>query len=154
MKRRRALSLIGLAAAGAVVFPACEFTSVPLLDNLSIDKSQYKKLQQLSAMILPIPEEMILEKMSPTDFTLVMMDDCEKQADIDQFKSEMDAFFKENSNIGKLELSELSGKIKDSLFLQKVKNYNVSYYKGLENYLITYTDFEFIPSRFVGCAKV
>lgn len=154
MKRRRAIELISLAAVGAVVFPACEFTKVPLLDNFELDKAQYKKLKMLSAQVLPIPEEMILKEMGPADFTLIMMDDCEQKEDIVKFKASMDEFFVAHQKIDDLTEEELSTMLDSSYFLQKVKQYNVSYYTGLENYLNTYTDFEFVPGRFIGCVKV
>lgn len=154
MKRRRALGLIGLAAAGTVVFSSCEFISIPELKNLSLDKSQYKKLKELSNKILPIPKEMILDNLEPADFTLIMMDDCEKTQDIDKFTAEMAAFLNEHQNIGKMDMSTLSTEIENSFFLQKVREYNISYYKGLEEYLTSYTDYEFIPGRFLGCVKV
>ncbi|WP_235299420.1 hypothetical protein [Portibacter marinus] len=153
MNRRKAMGLMALAAGGMTLFPSCQFTKVPTLDHLQIDKSTYKKLVTLSSKILPIPEEQILENMSPADFVLIMMDDCNTVEAIDKFTSGMTQFFEEYE-VDEINEEQLSAMLEENDFLQKVKGYNVWYYQGLETYLNSFTDYEFIPARFIGCAKV
>ena len=168
MQRRKALALISAAATGAILLPGCDFTRVPIFDNFELDKKTYKTISQLSSKVLPIPEEMILENMSPTEFMFTMVDDCRKAKDVSKFKSGMKTFLNGLSPDKKFEETDISefselfnnvdpdtGKETDeAFFLNNVKNYNIQYYKSLNEYLSTYTDWEFVPGRFLGCVKV
>lgn len=168
MQRRKALALISAAATGAILLPGCDFTRVPIFDNFELDKKTYKIISQLSSKVLPIPEEMILENMSPTEFMFTMMDDCREAEDITKFKSGMQTFLAgldpdkkfEDTDIG--EFAEMFGSVdattgketNEAFFLKNVKDYNVQYYKSLNEYLSTYTDWKFVPGEFQGCVKV
>ncbi len=166
MKRRRALELITAMSAGAILVGGCDFTRPPILKNLKVEKSTYKSLGKLSHRILPIPEDMVLENVSPSHFLLRMIDDCERPEEIEAFVYGMETFFDSVKNEGKVDeltdeflkskmQSEVEGDEQSiSYFLNKVKGYNVEYYRGLEQYLTKYTDWEFIPGRFHGCVNV
>ena len=168
MERRRALELITAAAVAATILPGCDFTNIPKFTNLNINKSNYRMVAELSDMILPIPEEMILANLSPGQFVLTMINDCNTAEDIEKFTAGMLAINegwakdikKHEAPLEQLQMI-IEGQDVDNnqadekaYFLQKLKSYNVQYYKGLEEYLSTYTDWEFVPSRFSGCVAV
>ena len=168
MERRRALELIAAATVAATILPGCDFKSIPKFTNLKIDKSNYRMVEELSNLILPIPEEMILENLSPGQFVLTMINDCNTADDIDKFTVGMlainEGWVKDiKKHAAPLEQLQMIIEGQDAdhnqasekaYFLTKLKSYNVQYYKGLEEYLSTYTDWEFVPGRFSGCVAV
>jgi len=80
MKRRNALKSIVVVSAGTVIFPACQPTeevpSIPVFDNLAIDKNQYNLLGELTEYLLPKKDLEIPTPEPTSEFILNMMNDC------------------------------------------------------------------------------
>lgn len=164
MKRRRAIELIAAATTGAILLPSCSSDQGISMANFNISAKENELISALSNKLLPIPEDMIMENVSPTQFLYTMVDDCHSPEDIGKFSSglsDFQSYLKKEAktNISDLDLSSLSGVLDGDddkgFFLKMVRRYAVDYYSGLEEYLNTYTDYKFIPGGvFSGCVNV
>lgn len=169
MDRRKAMGLIAAAAAGIAIIPSCKPGATTAFKTLKINPSQVDSLEALSYKILPIPQEMALKNISPTDFMLTMLDDCRSPEDQEKFMSGLNHFeehlkTKALNSVDALNLNALKDLLESpeerenaksiTYFLKEVKRYNVQYYTTMEAYLNTYTDWEFAPGRFDGCASI
>ena len=85
MKRRKAIQNIALFSAGTLLMPACQFESIPVFENVPLEKIQYQLIDQLATAMLPFDRTQLVMPESITDFILTMINDCYAPKDIQKF---------------------------------------------------------------------
>ena len=65
--------------------PACQFESIPVFENVPLEKIQYQLIDQLATAMLPFDHTQFVMPESTTDFILTMINDCYAPKDIQKF---------------------------------------------------------------------
>ncbi len=173
MKRRIALQSIIATSAGIAILPACNFFQEPLkvYANLPLDKVQRGMIEQLSKAILPTEGiEGYTTPETPLDFMLTMVNDSYPKEDIEKYISGVTSFQsllkeKYNTSLQKLNPEQLkevlttlsSGDdLPESIkyFFNTTTQLTQRHFTSSEYYLSNFTDWEFAPGRYEGCAEI
>lgn len=170
MKRRKALQQIAVLSAAAAVLPACDFEAVPVLDNIPLERNQWRSLEWLANKILPVDDLEVSTPETRTDFVLRMINDCYEPEDIDRFVAGLQGFeqylkdqfgttFKglDEEQTAQLltQLNEGEGAPEDIQYLfHTTRGLTRQHFTSSEYFLTKYLDFEFAPGRYLGCVPV
>lgn len=170
MKRREALQRIAVLSATAAVLPACDFAPVPILENIPLERKQWRSLEWLANQIIPMEGLEVTTPETRTDFVLRMVNDCYEPEDIEEFVAGLHGF--EEYLMGQFEttykrldeeqtaqlltqLQEGEGNPKEiQYFFDTTRGLSRQHFTSSQYFLTTYLDYEFVPGRYLGCVPV
>ena len=161
MRRRDAVQNIALITSGSILFPSCKFSNEYIVGDKVLDYDQLKLIKELSEYILPIKNLKVDNPEDLTDFIITMLNDCYSPMDMNSYLSGLDEYnesikVKNNDhslifdNINNLEAK--SEKIK--FFINTTKNLSITHFTTSEFYLTEYLNYEYAPSRYLGCVPI
>tara|TARA_B100001057_G_scaffold131511_1_gene130753 strand:+ start:7769 stop:8254 length:486 start_codon:yes stop_codon:yes gene_type:complete len=161
MRRRDAVQNIALITSGSILFPSCKFSNEYIVGDKVLDYDQLKLIKELSEYILPIKNLKVDNPEDLTDFIITMLNDCYSPMDMNSYLSGLDEYnesikVKNNDhslifdNINSLEAK--SEKIK--FFINTTKNLSITHFTTSEFYLTEYLNYEYAPSRYLGCVPI
>lgn len=170
MKRREALQQIAVLTAAATVLPACDFETVPVFENIPLERKQWRSLEWLANQILPVDDLEVSTPETRTDFVLRMVNDCYEPADIERFvaglqglngylKDQFDSTYKglDEAQTNQLltQLNQGEGAPEDIQYLYNTtRALTRQHFTSSEYFLTNYLDYEFAPGRYLGCVPV
>lgn len=170
MNRRKAIRNIAIISSGVVLLPACEIESLPVYENLTLDRQQLDLINWLTSAILPKEGLEIPTPESTSDFVLTMLNDCYSPEDIHKYLAGSKIFMQyvkdeygtSHTNLNPEQSILLFSKIMKSdllpeslkYFLATTKQLTVRHFTTSEYFLKNHLDFEFAPGRYLGCAPV
>ncbi|MBC7723116.1 MAG: gluconate 2-dehydrogenase subunit 3 family protein [Pedobacter sp.] len=173
MRRRKALKQMIFVAGSAIFLPYCwqnSRNSSLLLKHIAIDTDIEKMLLGLSETIIPTTETPGAKEVSAHIFALVMVDDCYKKEDQQQFILGLKAFQNNcNSQFGK-SFTNLSATEKETFlhgleigkptdvalayFYKNFKKLTIQAYTSSKYYLTKVQVYELVPGNFHGCVPL
>lgn len=170
MKRRQALQRIAVISATAAILPACDFAPVPVLDNIPLERNQWRSLEWLANQVLPMEDLEVSTPETRTDFVLRMVNDCYEPEDIERFVAGLqgfeqylqDKFERTYKRLDEIQAAELLAELQAGGSAPKEIQYFYDTTRGLtqrhftssEYFLTNYLDYEFAPGRYLGCVPV
>jgi len=171
MKRRRAIKTIVVLSSAAAMLPSCQpGETMPVYENIPLDRKQRKFLEQFTEALLPKGGTEVSTPETTMDFVLKVFNDCHSPEDIQKYMAgltELQAYVKEkyNKRFGSLGAEQqaevftyLSGDEGPSeplqYFASTTRRLAIEHFTSSEYFLKNVMDWEFAPGRFVGCALV
>lgn len=171
MNRRDLLRNLALISAGVSLFPACDFSTVPVYSNIPIDKPKWLTLNRISRAILPlknIPEQ---RELSTTHFVLTVVNNCYKSEDIKDYLAGFDEFLtlaksklkvEKFANLEDIQVTQFIKEVAEieemseplELFFGTTKGLTVQHYTSSEDFLKNKMEWQFAPGKYEGCAQV
>lgn len=170
MNRRKAIRNLAIISSGIILLPACEADSLPVYENLTLDRQQLDLVDWLTNAILPKEGLEISTPESTPEFVLTMINDCFSPEDIqkylegskvfiqhvqDKYRTSFDGLNPEQQILLFSEISQ-SEHLPESLdfFLSTTKQLTVRHFTTSENFMKNHLEFEFAPGRYLGCVPV
>jgi hypothetical protein len=173
VNRRSAIKQLLYVSAGMALLPAClQHTSRAslTLKNIQVDGDQEKMLAELVETIIPATTTPGAKALSAHLFTLIMMDDCYKKEEQQQWISGLKAFeqaskklngrsFLESTTAQReavLTAMEAGWNNKDdvSFFYRTTKHLTIQAYTSSKYFLTNVNIYELVPARFKGCVPL
>lgn len=170
MKRREALQQIAVLTAAAAVLPACDFEAVPVLDNIPLERKQWRSLEWLANQILPTEDLAVTTPETRTEFVLRMVNDCYEPEDIQRFVAGLQGFdqylqdqfetsykqLNEEQTVQLLtQLQAGEGTPEDIQYLfETTRGLTRQHFTSSEYFMTKYLDYEFAPGRYLACVPV
>lgn len=173
VNRRSAIKQLLYVSAGMALLPAClQHTSRAslTLKHISVDGDQEKMLAELVETIIPATTTPGAKELSAHLFTLIMMDDCYKKEEQQQWLSGLKAFeqaskklngqsFLESTTTQRAALltaMEAGRYNKDdvSFFYSTTKHLTIQAYTSSKYFLTKVNVYELVPARFKGCVPL
>lgn len=173
MNRRTTIKTFLAITAGVTLLPSCmhdKSKSAILLKNFKIDDGHEQLLEELTETILPKTTSPGAKDLGAHLFALMMVDECFKKEDQQQFVKGMrafDEFSRKQQGKSFTDLTsgqrnslliELEGRKNSeddsSVFYRTVKRFTVQCYTTSKSYLTTVQVYEMAPGRYHGCVPV
>ncbi|MFQ5448758.1 MAG: gluconate 2-dehydrogenase subunit 3 family protein [Saprospiraceae bacterium] len=171
MKRRRAIKNIIIFSSAAAILPSCQFgPTMPVYENIPLDKKQWKFIGQFAEALLPMVDTNVTTPETTTDFVLTIFNDCHSPEDIQKYLTgltELQTYVQQQYNRGFESLdagqhaeifSYLSGEEGPSeslkYFFNSTRQLALEHFTSSEFFLKNIMDWEFAPGRFLGCVTV
>ncbi len=170
MNRRKAIQSLALITAGAALLPACNVEKIPVFENVPLEPSQYKLIDQLVQALLPRTDTPITTPETTTDFILTMFNDCRSPEDIEKYLSGLKAFEQVLKEQKKAAFKKMTADQKNTLlneffeaeaaneqimyFIDNTRDMATWHFTSSEYYMKNLLDFEFIPGRYIGCSEI
>lgn len=158
MKRRNAIQNIALITGGSILFPSCKFSDEYKVGDKVLNYDQLNLIKEVSEYILPIDNLKVESPESLTEFIITMLNDCYSLRDINKYLNGLDEFsesIKVHSNDNSLifdDLDSLESKSENYIFfINTTKHLSITHFTTSEFYLKEYLNYEYAPSRYIGC---
>ena len=161
MKRRDAFQNIALITCGTILLPSCKFNSGFTVGNKILSYDQLNIINKVSEIILPIKNLKIVNPENLTQFIFTMLNDCYSPDDINYYLSGLDEYSEfintKNNNHSLIfdninSLDGLSEKIR--FFINTTKDLSITHFTTSEFYMTEYLNYEYAPSRYIGCISI
>ncbi len=170
MKRRKALKHIAIISSAISVLPSCDMEVLPVYENISIDKTQRKLIEQLTEALLPKKNTEVITPEKTIDYILTVINDCHSPEKTETYLTGLNEFQVLINEKYKPSLKKLKPeRITDLLnYLNSTENiseplyyfYSTTFdltkqhFTTSEYFMENYLDFEFAPGRYLGCVEV
>ena len=161
MKRRNAIQNIALITGGSILFQSCKFTDEYIVGDKVLNHDQLNLIKEVSEYILPIENLKVESPESLTEFIITMLNDCYSPKDINKYLTGLDEFsesIKVYNNDNSLvfdDLESLESKSENYIFfINTTKRLSIRHFTTSEFYLTQYLNYEYAPSRYIGCVKI
>lgn len=170
VNRRSAIKQLLYVSAGIALLPAClQHTSRTslTLKNISVDGDQEKMLAELADTIIPPTTTPGAKALSTHLFTLIMMDDCYKKEEQQQWMNGLKAFEEASKKLNGhsflestvpqrealLSSLEAAKDNKDDLsfFYRATKRLTIQAYTQSKYFMTNVDIYELVPARYKGC---
>ena len=161
MKRRNAIQNIALITSGSILFPSCKFTDDYIVGDKVLNYDQLNLIKDVSEFILPIENLKVESPESLTEFIITMLNDCYSLSDMNKYLIGLDEFsdsIKVHNNDTSLifdDLDSLESKSENYIFfINTTKRLSITHFTTSEFYLTEYLNYEYAPSRYIGCVSI
>jgi len=161
MKRRNAIQNIALITGGSILFPSCKFSDEYIVGDKVLNYDQLNLIKEVSEYILPIENLNVESPESLTEFITTMLNDCYSLKDINKYLTGLDEFsesIKVHNNDNSLifdDLYSLESKSENYIFfINTTKRLCITHFTTSEFYLTEYLNYEYAPSRYIGCVPI
>ena len=161
MKRRNAIQNIALITGGSILFPSCKFSDEYIVGDKVLNYDQLNLIKEVSEYILPIENLNVESPESLTEFITTMLNDCYSLKDINKYLTGLDEFsesIKVHNNDNSLifdDLYSLESKSENYIFfINTTKRLSIRHFTTSEFYLTEYLNYEYAPSRYIGCVPI
>tara|TARA_B100000886_G_scaffold117013_1_gene78693 strand:- start:281 stop:766 length:486 start_codon:yes stop_codon:yes gene_type:complete len=161
MKRRNAIQNIALITSGSILFPSCKFTDDYIVGDKVLNYDQLNLIKDISEFILPIENLKVESPESLTEFIITMLNDCYSLSDMNKYITGLDEFsesIKVHNNDTSLifdDLDSLESKSENYIFfINTTKRLSITHFTTSEFYLTEYLNYEYAPSRYIGCVTI
>ena len=161
MKRRNAIQNIALITGGSILFQSCKFTDEYIVGDKVLNHDQLNLIKEVSEYILPIENLKVESPESLTEFIITMLNDCYSPKDINKYLTGLDEFsesIKVYNNDYSLvfdDLESLESKSENYIFfINTTKHLSINHFTTSEFYLTVYLNYEYAPSRYIGCVTI
>ncbi len=161
---------MAILSSAVTLLPSCNLETVPVYENIPIDKPQRKLIEQLTEAILPKKNTAVVTPEKTVDYVLTIINDCHAPEEIEQYISglkELQLLLKEQF---KSSFQQLTPEAQNALFalLQDAENssanlrhfYTTTHYLTKDHFVTSeyfmtnYLEYEFIPGRYLGCVDI
>ena len=161
MKRRNAIQNIALITGGSILFQSCKFTDEYIVGDKVLNHDQLNLIKEVSEYILHIENLKVESPESLTEFIITMLNDCYSPKDINKYLTGLDEFsesIKVYNNDNSLvfdDLESLESKSENYIFfINTTKHLSINHFTTSEFYLTEYLNYEYAPSRYIGCVTI
>lgn len=173
VNRRAAIKQLLWVSAGMAILPAClQHTSRASLElkHISVDGDQEKMLAELVETIIPATTTPGAKALSAHLFTLIMMDDCYKKEDQQQWLSGLKAFEAACKKLNGRSFLECTAPQREALltnmeanrdhkdevafFYNTTKHLTIQAYTSSKYFLTNVNIYELVPGRYKGCVPL
>ncbi|MBK8501739.1 MAG: gluconate 2-dehydrogenase subunit 3 family protein [Saprospiraceae bacterium] len=170
MNRRQAIQQLSIMGVGLALYPACNLEDVPTYARVLLERKQYGIFKQFTEAILPVDHTLYPTPEPRSTFILTILNDCTSTQEIGQYLEglkEFETYLSENKlkSLDKLsneKLDEIFSHIEDSKesnenlsrFARITKSLAVQHFTGSEKFMTEEMEYEFVPGRYIGCAKI
>lgn len=170
ISRREALRQFAFVSAGMTLIPSCmqdRSKSALLLTKIKVSKDDEAMLAELCETIIPKTDTPGAKELSAHLFVLMMVDECTKKEQQDEFMKGMSAFNEFNQQINNKKFLDANQEERISVlkkillisdekslvlsFFNDVKKRTIQAYTSSEFYLTKVQIYELIPGRYHGC---
>ena len=170
MNRRQAIQQLSIMGAGLALYPACNLEEVPHYARVPLDRKHYRIFKQFAEAILPVDHALYVTPEPRSTFILQILNDCTPSREIEQYLEGLKRFviylrerqLKSMDTLPNDKLDEIFGHLENSKesdeslygFLRTTKNLAVQHFTGCEKYMTEEMEYELVPGRYIGCAKI
>ena len=161
MKRRNAIQNIALITGGSILFQSCKLSDEYIVSDKVLNHDQLNLIKEVSEYILPIENLKVESPESLTEFIITMLNDCYSPKDINKYLTGLDEFsesIKVYNNDNSLvfdDLESLESKSENYIFfINTTKHLSINHFTTSEFYLTEYLNYEYAPSRYIGCVTI
>ena len=161
MKRRNAIQNIALITGGSILFPSCKFSDEYIVGDKVLNYDQLNLIKEVSEYILPIENLNVESPESLTEFITTMLNDCYSLKDINKYLTGLDEFsesikvFNNDNSLIFDDLYSLESKSENYIFfINTTKRLCITHFTTSEFYLTEYLNYEYAPSRYIGCVPI
>ena len=159
MKRRNAIQNIALITGGSILFPSCKFSDEYIVGDKELNYEQLNLIKEVSEYILPIENLKVKSPESLTEFIITMLNDCYSLSDMNKYLSGLDEFSESikvhNNSLIFDDLDSLESKSENYIFfINTTKHLSITHFTTSEFYLTEFLNYEYAPSRYIGCVTI
>lgn len=173
MQRRTVIKQLAFVSGALLLIPSCmqdKSKASILLKKISIDGGQEKLLAELSETIIPKTDTPGAKDVSAHLFALMMVDDCYKAEDQQQFIAGLKAFEAQTKNKFSHSFIDCTPSEREALltgldgkktgnadldyFYATVKKLTIQSYTTSKFYLTNVQVYKLVPGHFYGCVPV
>ncbi len=161
MKRRNAIQNIALITGGSILFQSCKFSDEYIVGDKVLNHDQLNLIKEVSEYILPIENLKVESPESLTEFIITMLNDCYSPKDINKYLTGLDEFsesikvYNSDNSLVFDNLESLESKSENYIFfINTTKHLSITHFTTSEFYLTEYLNYEYAPSRYIGCVTI
>lgn len=170
MNRRQAIQQLSIIGLGLTLYPACKVEEVPDYARVPLDTRNYKTFREVSEAVLPVDHIVYTTPEPRSEFILTILNDCTADEEIQKYLvglQSLQSYLSKNNKekLDKLtnaELDEIFAFMENSkaddenlfFFYQTTKNLALQHFTGCEKFMTEELKYEFVPGRYIGCARV